>query len=108
MVECLRAVGEQRLGVILVADRASLACSEEASLLDQLQAISNLEWVGSHPDYETLHKSATRCRRRLLKFTRDDITRAFEHFEITVRYQPNVERSGDHEWRTSEAETLVR
>ncbi len=96
------------LGVVLVAERARIANGDRAGLIDVLQDIENLEWVGRKPDFDGLRNSATRCRRRLLKVSREDLARAFDEFEFVVRYQPKVERAGDSEWRTCEAEALVR
>ncbi|MEE4161644.1 MAG: EAL domain-containing protein [Woeseiaceae bacterium] len=103
-----RASSRTGLAVLLVADRARVASSDRASLLDEIQEIDNLEWVGAAPDRDALHKSATRSRRRLLRSTRGDIERAFDNFEFVVRYQPKVERAGEQEWRTREAEALIR
>ena len=108
-IEALRRASSRTgLAVLLVADRARVASGERASLLDEIQEIDNLEWVGAAPARDALHTSAIRSRRRLLRATRADIERAFENFEFVVRYQPKVERAGEQEWRTREAEALVR
>ena len=96
------------MGILLAADRAKLADGDRAKLLDELHEFDNLEWVGENPSFDGLRNSATRCRRRLLKVSREDINRAFDQFEFVVRYQPKVERSDDEEWQTREAEALVR
>ena len=97
------------LGVLLAADRARLANGGRRELLDDIVAIENLEWVGRKPDFDGLKYSATRCRRRLLKVSRDDLERAFERFEFVVRYQPKVERGQEEDdWQTREAEALIR
>ena len=108
-IEALRRASSRTgLAVLLVADRARVASGERASLLNEIQEIDNLEWVGAAPARDALHKSATRSRRRLLRATRGDIERAFDNFEFVVRYQPKVERAGEQEWRTREAEALIR
>jgi len=108
-IEALRRASSRTgLAVLLVADRARVASSERASLLNEIQEIDNLEWVGAAPDRDALRTSATRSRRRLLKATRGDIERAFDNFEFVVRYQPKVERAGEQDWHTREAEALVR
>ena len=96
------------IGVVLAANRAQVANSERSGLLDELAEFDNLEWVGREPDFDALRNSASRCRRRLLKVSRDDLLKAFENFEFVVRYQPKVEKSSDEEWQTREAEALVR
>ncbi len=96
------------LGILVAADRAPLAASEKKALLNDLQELDNLEWVGSDPDFDALRNSATRCRRRLLKVSRDEVVKAFDNFEFIVRYQPKVERGDGQEWHTREAEALVR
>ena len=108
-VEALRRASSRTgLSVLLFAERARVASSERAALLNDIQEIDNLEWVGAAPDLEALRKSALRSRRRLLRSTRSEIERALDEFEFVVRYQPKVERAGDQEWRTREAEALVR
>ncbi len=96
------------VGILIAADRARVANGPRSGLLDEIQSIDNLEWVGRKPDFDSLRNSATRCRRRLLKVSREDINRAFEDFEFVVRYQPKVERGSDDDWQTREAEALVR
>jgi len=95
-------------GVIVAADRASLRDSRQAELVDELADFDNVEWVGANFDFERLGASARRCRRRLLKVSREDLEKAFEKGEFVLRYQPKVERSSGQEWVTREAEALVR
>ncbi|MEM8814226.1 MAG: EAL domain-containing protein [Pseudomonadota bacterium] len=103
-----KARGQTPIGILVAADRARIANGKRADLLDEIQSIDNLEWVGRKPDFDGLRNSATRCRRRLLKVSREDINRAFEEFEFVVRYQPKVERGENDDWETREAEALVR
>ena len=95
-------------GVIVAADRARLRNSKQAELVDQLASYDNIEWVGSNFDFDKLSASARRCRRRMLKVSRQELEQAIEKAEIVLRYQPKVERSAGNEWLTREAEALIR
>ncbi len=95
-------------GVIVAADRASLRSSKQAELVDKLASYDNIEWVGSHFDFDKLSASARRCRRRMLRVSRQELENALENGEIVLRYQPKVERGAGHEWLTREAEALIR
>ena len=94
--------------VIVAADRASLRGAREAELVDRLASFDNIEWVGKEFDFDKLAASARRCRRRMLKISRQEIEDAFENGEFVLRYQPKVERNAGSEWLTREAEALVR
>jgi len=105
----LSAAAEQTpIGVIVAADRAGLRDSRQAELVDELAGYDNVEWVGANFDFERLGASARRCRRRLLKVSRQDLENAFENREFVLRYQPKVERAPGQQWLTREAEALVR
>jgi len=95
-------------GVILAADRRDLRGSSQAALVDKLAGLDNVEWIGANFDFERLSASARRCRRRLLRLSRQDLEGAFENREFVLRYQPKVERGSETEWVTREAEALVR
>ena len=94
--------------VIVAADRASLRSSEQAELVDKLASFDNIEWVGADFDFDHLSASARRCRRRMLKVSRQEVERALDNDEFVLRYQPKVERNSGSEWLTREAEALVR
>ena len=94
--------------VIIAADRASLRSSTQADLVDRLVDLDNIEWVGRKFDFDRLSASARRCRRRMLKVSRQEVEAALENGEFVLRYQPKVERSNDKDWLTREAEALVR
>ena len=94
--------------VLVAADRSSLRSSKQAELVDQLASLENIEWVGGSFDFDGLSSSARRCRRRMLKVSRQDLEDAFERSEFVLRYQPKVERSAGNEWLAREAEALVR
>ena len=100
--------GRTPFAVIMAADRAALRCSKQAELVDRLASYDNIEWVGANFDFDKLSASAHRCRRRMLKVSRQDISLAIENAEIVLRYQPKVERGSGNEWLTREAEALIR
>jgi EAL domain-containing protein (putative c-di-GMP-specific phosphodiesterase class I) len=95
-------------GVIVAADRASLRGAKEAELVEKLASYDNIEWIGRNFDFDKLSASARRCRRRMLKVSRQELAAALERREIVLRYQPKVERNAGHEWLTREAEALIR
>ena len=95
-------------GVIVAANRATLRGATEAELIDKLAAYDNTEWIGSEFDFDRLSASLRRCRRRLLKLSRQAIEDALEDRQFVLRYQPKVERNAGHEWLTREAEALLR
>jgi EAL domain-containing protein (putative c-di-GMP-specific phosphodiesterase class I) len=94
--------------IIVAADRASLRSSQQAELVDKLASFDNIEWVGKDFDFDHLSASARRCRRRMLRISRQEVEDALENREFVLRYQPKVERNSGSEWLTREAEALVR
>ncbi len=94
--------------IIVAADRASLRSSQQAELVDKLASFDNIEWVGKDFDFDHLSASARRCRRRMLRVSRQEVEGALENREFVLRYQPKVERNSGSEWLTREAEALVR
>ena len=94
--------------VIVAADRAALRSSKQAELVDRLASYDNIEWVGPNFDFDKLSASARRCRRRMLKVSRQELEDAIEGGQIVLRYQPKVERGSGNEWLTREAEALIR
>ena len=108
-VRALKAAKERLpLAVIIAADRASLRSSKQAELVDKLASFDNIEWVGKDFDFDHLSGSARRCRRRMLRVSRQEVEDALENHEFVLRYQPKVERNSGTEWLTREAEALVR
>jgi EAL domain-containing protein (putative c-di-GMP-specific phosphodiesterase class I) len=108
-VRALRGARERApFGVIVAANRATLRGAREAELVDKLASYENIEWVGPDFDFEKLSASARRCRRRMLKVSRQELEDAVEEGQIVLRYQPKVERNAGHEWLTREAEALIR
>jgi EAL domain-containing protein (putative c-di-GMP-specific phosphodiesterase class I) len=109
IVRSLRGARERApFGVIVAADRASLRGAKEAELVEKLASYDNIEWVGAKFDFDKLSASARRCRRRMLKLSRQELTDALERREFVLRYQPKVERNAGQEWLTREAEALIR
>ena len=94
--------------IIVAADRASLRSSQQAELVDKLASFDNIEWVGKSFNFDHLSASARRCRRRMLRISRQEVEDALENREFVLRYQPKVERNSGSEWLTREAEALVR
>jgi len=94
--------------IIVAADRASLRSSQQAELVDKLASFDNIEWVGKDFDFDHLSASARRCRRRMLRVSRQEVEGALKNQEFVLRYQPKVERNSGREWLTREAEALVR
>jgi EAL domain-containing protein (putative c-di-GMP-specific phosphodiesterase class I) len=109
IVRTLRAAKERApFGVIVAADRASLRGVKEAELVEKLASYDNIEWVGKNFDFDRLSASARRCRRRMLKVSRQELVDALEQGQFVLRYQPKVERNAGQEWLTREAEALIR
>jgi len=94
--------------IIVAADRASLRSSNQAELADKLASFENIEWIGKAFNFDQLSTSARRCRRRMLRVSRQEVETAIENDEFILRYQPKVERRAGTEWLTREAEALVR
>lgn len=101
---------EQRghFGVIVAAERTSPRDDSKIAAFERLAKIDNLEWVGPDLDREELAAAARQCRARLLKFSREALDEALRERRFIVKYQPKVERVSASEWRTREAEALVR
>jgi len=102
------ALNRAPFAVIVAADRAALRSSKQAELVDRLASYDNIEWVGPNFDFDKLSASARRCRRRMLKVSRQALRDAIESGQIVLRYQPKVERGAGNEWLTREAEALIR
>jgi EAL domain-containing protein (putative c-di-GMP-specific phosphodiesterase class I) len=94
--------------VIVAADRAKLRSCLQAELVDKLANLNNIEWVGRDFDFDRLSTSARRCRRRMLRVSRQEVESALENNQFVLRYQPKVERNSGSEWLTREVEALVR
>jgi EAL domain-containing protein (putative c-di-GMP-specific phosphodiesterase class I) len=109
IVRALKGARERApFGIIVAADRASLRGAKEAEVVEKLASYDNIEWIGAKFDFDRLCASARRCRRRMLKVSRQELAGALERREFVLRYQPKVERSAGQEWLTREAEALIR
>jgi EAL domain-containing protein (putative c-di-GMP-specific phosphodiesterase class I) len=95
-------------GVIVAADRYSPKDSTIVGALEHLAQLENVEWIDPAFDYNLLSEAARSCRRRMLRVSRDDLEESLHERRFFVQYQPKVERSSASEWRTREAEALVR
>jgi EAL domain-containing protein (putative c-di-GMP-specific phosphodiesterase class I) len=108
-IKALKAAeGRASFAVLIAADRATVRSAETAEVVDTFLEFDNVEWLGNRYDYEKLAAIARRCRRRMLKLSRQDVENAFTDFEFVIRYQPKVEKGSAGEWITKEAEALVR
>ncbi|NIL93955.1 MAG: EAL domain-containing protein [Woeseiaceae bacterium] len=109
VVSALReAEGSADIGVIVAADRHSPKDSKKIGPLEQLAQLDNLEWIDPVFDYDSLSEAARSCRRRMLRVSEEDLEDALRERRFFVQYQPKVERVSSTEWRTREAEALVR
>lgn len=94
--------------VIVAADRTVLCNDHYRQLVETLGSFENVEWVGRKFDFDKLSASTRRCRRRMLRISRQELEAAFDNDEFVLRYQPKVEREQGEEWIAREAEALVR
>jgi EAL domain-containing protein (putative c-di-GMP-specific phosphodiesterase class I) len=109
IIRSLKAAKDRKpFAIIVAADRSSLRSSDQAELVDKLAEFDNVEWVGASFDFDRLSSSARRCRRRMLKVSRQEVEDALDKGQFVLRYQPKVERNSGTEWLTREAEALVR
>ena len=96
------------LGLIVAVDRDAIRSSDKAELVDKLADLASIEWIDSATDVAALAEAARSCRRRMLKVSKEELEQALLKREFLIQYQPKVERSDDAEWRTREAEALIR
>ncbi len=103
-----KAAGRSPFGLVVAAGQDAVRDAHGDALLADLAAIPNLQWIA--PDFRRFHflKAARECRRHLLKISAEDLKNALRNREFCLRYQPKVVRGDGHEWRTSEAEALLR
>ena len=78
------------LAVIIAADRASLRSSKQAELVDKLASFDNVEWVGKDFDFDHLSGSARRCRRRMLRVSRQEVEDALENRDSSRSTPPAI------------------
>lgn len=108
----VRANGKAEFGLVVCADEAELLKSDRARAAKTLAAYPIVEWVQPDFDTDTLSAALRKCRRRLLKFGKDELERALVNREFFLQYQPKVERTGGTDWGTEwearEVEALIR
>ena len=108
----VRAKRHAEFGLVVCADEEELRRTNRARASKTLAAYPIVEWI--QPDFsgETLSAALRKCRRKLLKFGKDELERALVNREFFLQYQPKVERTGGTEWGTEwearEVEALIR
>jgi EAL domain-containing protein (putative c-di-GMP-specific phosphodiesterase class I) len=103
-----KAAAKTKLGLILCTDRERLRSTNRATLLEQITAFSNVEWVRSDWDLDTLSRATRGCRRRMLRVSRKEIEQAIINRQFLIQYQPKVDRGNSGVWQTREVEALIR
>lgn len=103
-----KAAVDGEFGIIVCADQETLRASDRANAANTVAEHDNVEWISPDPDGDTLSAAARRCRRRMLKLGKDELENAIVRRELVLQYQPKVERSDGTEWKTREAEALIR
>ncbi|MDA0678755.1 MAG: EAL domain-containing protein [Proteobacteria bacterium] len=104
----VRAKRHAVFGLIVCADPKTLRASNRARAAKTLAAYPNVEWLARDHDSSMLSAALRKCRRRMLKLGKDELEKALLNREFFLRYQPKVERSDGAEWKTHEAEALIR
>jgi EAL domain-containing protein (putative c-di-GMP-specific phosphodiesterase class I) len=103
-----KASAKTKFGLILCTDRERLRSTNRAALLEQIAAFSNVEWIRSEWDLDTLSRAARSCRRRMLRVSRKEIEQAITDRQFLIQYQPKVDRGTGGVWQTREVEALIR
>ncbi|HEX9853629.1 MAG TPA: EAL domain-containing protein, partial [Woeseiaceae bacterium] len=103
-----KAMAKATFGLILCTDRERLRSTNRAALLDQITTLSNVEWIRSDWDLDTLSRATRSCRRRMLRVSRQEIEQAVANRQFLIQYQPKVDRGISGVWQTSEVEALIR
>ncbi len=103
-----KAAAESPLGLVVCVDREALSSQNQDDLVEELAELSNVQWLPPKYSKADLREALHGCRRRLLRISEDDLEMAISNNEFSLRYQPKVVRSDGREWRTSEAEALLR
>jgi len=95
-------------GLIIAADRDALREADQDAILEELDQFRNVEWIPAEFRALDLLKAARRCRSKLLRISAEDLRVALRNGEFFLRYQPKVVRGDGSEWKTTEAEALLR
>ena len=104
----LRAAGNTPFGLVVSASREVLRLRNQDRLLDELQQLGNVAWLGMRYSADELAQAARDCRRGLLRLSRQELEHAFAGEQLALHYQPKVEHSDARAWRTQEVEALLR
>ncbi len=103
-----KAAAKAKFGLILCTDRERLRSTSRAALLDQIITFSNVEWIRSDWDLDTLSRATRSCRRRMLRVSRQELEQAIANRQFLIQYQPKVDRGTSGVWQTREVEALIR
>ncbi len=104
----VRAKRIAEFGLVVCGNPDSLRASNRARAAKTLAAYPIIEWVDEDHDIDMLSAALRKCRRRMLKLGKGELEKALVNREFFLQYQPKVERSDGTEWRTREAEALIR
>ena len=103
-----KADGRAQSGLIICADREALRTSNRAELLLRVAEFTNVEWISTEYNVDSLCAAARECRRRMLRISKRDLDVAMVARQFFLQYQPKVERNKGSEWIANEAEALLR
>jgi EAL domain-containing protein (putative c-di-GMP-specific phosphodiesterase class I) len=104
----VRAKRNAEFGLVVCANPNTLRASNRSRAAKTLGAYPIIEWIDEDHDADMLNAALRKCRRRLLKLGKGELEQALVGREFFLQYQPKVERSQGNEWRTREAEALIR
>lgn len=82
-----------------------IACTDRD---ERLAAVQNVEWVSDAGNVDAVRLATRLCWQRMLRITEGELKSALARRELVIQYQPKVERSDGIEWKTREAESLLR
>lgn len=104
----VRAKRHAEFGLVVCADQETLRGSNRARAAKTLAAYPTIEWVSAAYDSDMLSTALRKCRRRMLKLGKGELEKALLNRELFLQYQPKVKRTEGTEWKTREAEALIR
>jgi len=108
-IEALAGTGnEHPLGLIVCGTREEFTGEDGTTRLAQIDNLENVTWVQGWEDVDELRHAARVCWQRMLRVTHAELRDAIANDELVIQYQPKVERYSGVEWRTREAESLLR
>lgn len=99
---------EKPLAIIGCADRELLSATSMRDALERLDEHDNIQWIAGREDVSALRHATRICWQRMLVIARNELQAAMDNQEFVIQYQPKVERSDGVEWKTREAESLLR